>query len=737
MAAVLETTLGKANLEKEYISAKITASPHDYTLTDRILFYGPRKISAYYNIFNKTNESERFLCFLLKLNVTNYLDINPTLRIDSTYVIKDYTHDIFPILRSAEIDNNASGTMIKYNNLIIDENALVSDLGFITFKITDLLDKSYLKALEVWFLKSINKSSLIPNLLYLNTEYADKPLNDIENLKFAEENMNKGIAPLVEDLRREKDAGEQYLQTNRLLNCAIIPFNFISPTGTTVKASSEWEATFHQTPNYFLQLGLGYAISYGVELLYYFNNIKDPVLKTALETLLSINYYKDSFCSKFLYTFDDLGRVEINPEILGCFDDDNEIRFENIRGYYNNVLRSTEYLKAKNIYRDINYYGLPIFFARMISNMHAYAYQICKVKHATLLYNTAKLKGVLTKDTLKTLSSKSESTEELVTSSTFEDAPGTINNELLDITSELYSVSEKDLESEKDVSKDISSGPSLDTADMLKKDLYSSNYDFDISYVKHDARAKESYDAVANNIKFLSQTLTRQIKNIKTYNTGGKQGGQLIGKLDKKNLWKYKTDPHIFYNNNYKIKEMDLAFGCILDESGSMHGEKIKNGRIVMILLHEVLNSLGINHSIIGHTSTGMYQSTIFKYYQFKEEQKHTLNKPYGLTSAYARAGNCDSGALYYMQSVMKTVHNKDKIVIIFSDGEPTECTGTDLIKQVRCMEKEGIHVIGVGINFDTIKDYYADNANGRNLNEMVNIVVDILKRYVLEKKEK
>ena len=49
-------------------------------------------------------------------------------------------------------------------------------------------------------------------------------------------------------------------------------------------------------------------------------------------------------------------------------------------------------------------------------------------------------------------------------------------------------------------------------------------------------------------------------------------------------------------------------------------------------------------------------------------------------------------------------------------------------------MEKEGIHVIGVGINFESIKEYYPDNANGKNLKEMLDIVVNILKRYVLEK---
>ena len=316
-----------------------------------------------------------------------------------------------------------------------------------------------------------------------------------------------------------------------------------------------------------------------------------------------------------------------------------------------------------------------------------------------------------------------------------------MSNELLDLSTVLYdnyeNTSKDLLEQEKMVGKkDAVTGPTLDTLDSLKKDLHSSKYIFDINYVKNDTSCKSTYDSIATSIKMLTYSLTKQIKEIKTYNKGGKQSGLLVGKLDKKNLWKYKTDHHIFYNNYYKLKEMDLAFGCILDESGSMCGEKIKNGRIVMILLHEVLNSLGINHSIIGHTSDKMYQSTIYKYYQFKEEAYHSLEKPYSLTKASAKCGNCDSGALYYMQTVMKKVRNKDKIVIIFSDGEPSECTDKDLTDQVKAMEKDGIHVIGVGIKFDSIKEYYPDNANGKNLKEMTDIVISILKRYVLEKKE-
>ena len=89
------------------------------------------------------------------------------------------------------------------------------------------------------------------------------------------------------------------------------------------------------------------------------------------------------------------------------------------------------------------------------------------------------------------------------------------------------------------------------------------------------------------------------------------------------------------------------------------------------------------------------------------------------------------------MEKALDRVRNKDKICLIFSDGAPTECSGTELKEQVRHMEKKGIKVIGIGINFASIAKYYTDYANGRNLTDMLNIVAKILEEYVLKKKDK
>jgi hypothetical protein len=88
------------------------------------------------------------------------------------------------------------------------------------------------------------------------------------------------------------------------------------------------------------------------------------------------------------------------------------------------------------------------------------------------------------------------------------------------------------------------------------------------------------------------------------------------------------------------------------------------------------------------------------------------------------------------MEKELLRAKNKDKICLIFSDGEPTECSGGELRDKIKHMEKLGIKVIGIGINFESIKDYYTDYANGKNLKDMLDITANILQEYVLDKKD-
>ena len=310
---------------------------------------------------------------------------------------------------------------------------------------------------------------------------------------------------------------------------------------------------------------------------------------------------------------------------------------------------------------------------------------------------------------------------------------------LVDFSDHKYGSVEDDPDFEDDEDEGVHDSTAMfEALDKVKASFNSGKYRFTVRDVcDTDSVNQSKYNAVASKIETVNKLLIRRIKDIKTYNVGGKNSGMPSGRLDKKAIYRYKYDPNIFYNNTYKTLESDLAFGIILDESGSMSGKGIENGRITMVVLHETLKALGINHCIIGHTSDGKHHSDIYRYQSFKEDKTYKVCKNYALIKTSAKSGNCDSGALYYMEKALDRVKNKDKICLIFSDGSPTECTGTELRNQVKHMERKGIKVIGIGINFASIAKYYTDYANGRNLTDMLNIVAKILEEYVLKKKDK
>jgi len=717
MATYIEKIAKDSDLQSEFLRAKITANPFDYKVSNRIFFISSHSDFRKYNIYMKSDTTEQVLIDLLKCKTSvEYLKANSMLKLVrvsndqcSEFESKNLSDDFFV----------NDGIFSMYNNLIARDDIIASAITPLDYvkTLSMFRTEKILEGLETWFIKCVDKGSLIPHLLYLNTEFNMYSLDDIDNLKFTKDMLDRGERPLIDIRNDDATPGD-----NSLLCRYCIPGDHCGYPA----AEGYYTDPYY---NNIQRMSIGLTTGYLMEMLY---QLKDIAIKYPA-LIEQLQYNADNEFCKFFYTV--IGdSLEINPKLESCFSKDNTTRFDNFRTYYNEVLMNISSKLSLNEFYD-NYFKLPKLLGFMAASMQQYAYQQLRIKHLMLFYTECKNKGVDLKDAFRREISDDElGLPGMPTSGGSEDP----SNELLDLGMEDYS---SDLENHDDdvlntPAKKYKADPVLDAVDTLKRDLHDSKYKFEVNYIKSSPEQQEAYNKVAENIKMLSVNLSKQIKEIKVYNTGGKCNGQSRGKLDKKNLWKYRTDHNIFYNNNYKIKEMDLAFGIVLDESGSMSGDGIKNGRVVMILLHEVLTSLGINHSIIGHTSHGEHNTIINKYYQFKEEAYHTLQKPYALAKINSKSGNCDSGALYYMQSVMKSVQNKDKIVIIFSDGEPTECSDSELKEQVRDMEKSGIHVIGVGIDFDCIKEYYPDHANGRNLKEMIDIVVSILKRYVLEKKD-
>lgn len=492
-------------------------------------------------------------------------------------------------------------------------------------------------------------------------------------------------------------------------------------------------------------IGAYNTVLYGIEILRTISKMSDETSQ-ALKDLICLEDPHGTFVDKWLYSVQG-GEITPVKEVQDIIDiDDSETRWTAIRNYMRNtaLLNEIQSLSTAYVYaiqNTKNFTGIPYYFAMLVEFCADLALRTFRVNYAVELYKLCKANKIDIDDKSWAAATGDASvcTETLRKSESTSVTPETLGSSLSADSVDYSSKEPKTSVKPKAQESKTPTAPTMDALDKARAKYEDAGYEFvvkDVVSKDCDESARDKYEKIADCAKLVNRRLIKQLKEIKTYNTGGKCPGLKTGKLDRKNVYRYRTSKDIFYKNTYKTKESDLAFGIVLDASGSMCGRGIEDGRVTMIVLHETLKALGINHSIITHTSEGRHNCVIRRFQAFKEDKTYKVCKNYALSDIKAYTGNCDSGALYYMEQALLRVRNKDKFCIIFSDGQPTECSGVELKDQVAHMERNGIRVIGIGIGFPEIREYYQNYANGKNLKEMLDIVTKILKQYVLDKKD-
>lgn len=710
-----ELGLDKKTLDKIYVQAKIKATPYDYSLKDRVVLEASDSYSKTVNVFNQENKVERTI--LTRLGVDNLAEeelryalfnmdpvrreyVFPNLNWYSDYELRD----LLSVLLKSDL-----GFMYKHNNMVINEAMLTEAAKRLGVKAAEALIGLYTRLYA--------KDSIIPQLALTLWESAKGlSLDAVANLAFVREAMENGKG-YVPDTDLENPLGQTLSQLFYIR--AMDPNDCDS---TLYPGHPKWSHLYSEL----LRQNVFESAMYMCEIYRAFNSM-DPTDREALAPLL-----ETSLCTLIDAKYDVNEAKFTSPDFDAFCGEPAASRFEKIQTYaYAQLSKNFPDVLTWNGTSVANHatdFQEPIF--AICNDLHCKAWEDFRVKNFALMLQMCQEKGIDISD-LREAADGGEVSGAGGGSGNGSEGDQDFGDMRMGTK---YAPSEQAESGNPGEKAQSNSTPKLETMSNLIKSC-DSKYTIDVQTVVNNKAYKDAYLKLLKPIEFITKELTKQIRAIKTYNFGGKNAGKSRGKLDSHTMYRYKTDPNVFYDTTYKIREMDLAFGIILDQSGSMYGDGMYNGMISLIMLHHVLTSLRINHAIVGHNSRNFNSVSIKKYVAFNEDAAHTLEVPYMLANLHSGGGNCDSGALNYMEQYIKRTRNKDKIVLIFSDGEPSECEESDLHKQIRKMEREGIHVIGLGIDFENIKHYYPDHANGRSLSEMVSILVDVLKRYVLDKK--
>lgn len=256
---------------------------------------------------------------------------------------------------------------------------------------------------------------------------------------------------------------------------------------------------------------------------------------------------------------------------------------------------------------------------------------------------------------------------------------------------------------------------------------------------------KNEYKKIKNEVKPIISQASNLINNILKNFEEPENETKLTsgGKVVVKDLWK--KDGKCFSQYKEGDEMPDVAFGLVVDGSGSMGSGKMRAAIKAAVALKEMCNKLDIPCAVISHSSSSY---PIMRFATFNDDtdfQKISQHSGCGST--------CDSMGLYVMGEMLLQRPEKEKIMIIISDGDPNDtgfdglnvikktkiCDGDDAIQETKAVvkgfKKCGVQTYGVALFcYNDIKAIYEkDTIECKNLAELPRKLAKILKNAVVK----
>lgn len=187
--------------------------------------------------------------------------------------------------------------------------------------------------------------------------------------------------------------------------------------------------------------------------------------------------------------------------------------------------------------------------------------------------------------------------------------------------------------------------------------------------------------------------------------------------------------------------EKDYAISILVDLSGSMSGQKIRETFKALIVLSEVLNRLSIKTEILG------FNDRLYEYQTFGEDLSREIRENMG--GALREVDNHNGGRADYnddgwaLQETSKRLARQkatEKFIMVLSDGVPEESphhrgSEFDLNRVVsRIMQESDQKLIGLGIGGGTghVEKYYPNSLANINVKEMAEKLADTIREMIV-----
>jgi cobalamin biosynthesis protein CobT/predicted SprT family Zn-dependent metalloprotease len=184
-------------------------------------------------------------------------------------------------------------------------------------------------------------------------------------------------------------------------------------------------------------------------------------------------------------------------------------------------------------------------------------------------------------------------------------------------------------------------------------------------------------------------------------------------------------------------QEKDYAISLLVDLSGSMRGQKIRETFRAAIVLAEVLNRLSINTEVLGFNDR-LYEYQPFGHDMGREVREHMGGMLQEVDSS-AAAYNDDGWAVQQASERLARQKSVEKFLFVLSDGLPEESSAHsgpefELGKTVdQIMQNTDQKLIGLGIGpgTDYVGRYYPNSVANIGVREMSEKLADIIRELI------
>ncbi|WP_246302733.1 nitric oxide reductase activation protein NorD [Paenibacillus plantarum] len=249
----------------------------------------------------------------------------------------------------------------------------------------------------------------------------------------------------------------------------------------------------------------------------------------------------------------------------------------------------------------------------------------------------------------------------------------------------------------------------------------------------------------------LAKPLQRAIRRTLEQRRIAPRGDRLFGRLDKR-LTRAITQelPRLFYKKRAPVPQLDAAFALLVDCSASMY-DKMDETKLGLVLFHETLRNLRIPHEIVGfwEDADRVTEQEAPNLFQVAVDFGSCLAVGSGaaLMQLEPQQDNRDGFAIREMMKRLLRRTERQRILLVFSDGEPSAANYNDVgildtheaVLQARRM---GVEVISVFLANGTVHETQRNamrNMYGRSSIVVPNVeglheqLVPILRKLLLK----